>query len=575
MSVAVSPDGRTLAVDLQGSIWTLPAAGGAATRITDVFNDARQPTWSPDGKWIAFFAYRDGGYDIWAIAPDGIESAQAHLGRLRRSRAGLVARRHARRLLVRPRQPARQRLQHLDARHPQRRAPPADQGAGRRLHAVVVARRQGDRLRLGARRRAVGVGGQRRRRHRAQGRRRAAGRVDAPSWGPGGQLVYHVTAPGGSSRVRDRRRAADRRRERLRVPRVVGVADRLTSTCPTARSAAARVGAAAAQTIDFTATMQVTRAEARLRASQARLHLDDAAPGARHRAAGDLARRQADRVRRRRRHLRDAGRRQAGQPHEGRGARHRSGVVARRLAAGLLVRQGQRASAALDPRHAKPARAARSPRSTTQPQGATWSPDGKRIVFFNVDGMWRVAQMSVLDVRHRHRHQDSRLARRSRARRPGRPTASGSRSPEVAPLTRRFREGTNQVLTMSATAATPNTDKWFAPVPTLSIDSRGGCGPVWSPDGTKMAAIYEGVLAVWPVARRRRAARPAAPHDHRERALAELGGRLAAHPLSVARQAADRRHRDRRDAHRPARPEIHAGGADDDSWWCTPARWST
>ena len=42
-------------------------------------------------------------------------------------------------------------------------------------------------------------------------------------------------------------------------------------------------------------------------------------------------------------------------------------------------------------------------------------------------------------------------------------------------------------------------DKWYAPVPMLSIDSRGGCGPAWSPDGTKMAAIYEGVLAVWPV----------------------------------------------------------------------------
>jgi imidazolonepropionase-like amidohydrolase len=36
-------------------------------------------------------------------------------------------------------------------------------------------------------------------------------------------------------------------------------------------------------------------------------------------------------------------------------------------------------------------------------------------------------------------------------------------------------------------------------VPALSIDSRGECGPVWSPDGTKMAAIYEGVLGVWPV----------------------------------------------------------------------------
>ena len=71
MSVAVAPDGRTLAVDLQGSIWTLPASGGPATRITDIFNDARQPAFSPDGKWIAFFAYRDGGYDLWAIAPDG------------------------------------------------------------------------------------------------------------------------------------------------------------------------------------------------------------------------------------------------------------------------------------------------------------------------------------------------------------------------------------------------------------------------------------------------------------------------------------------------------------------------
>jgi len=30
---------------------------------------------------------------------------------------------------------------------------------------------------------------------------------------------------------------------------------------------------------------------------------------------------------------------------------------------------------------------------TTQPQGASWSPDGKRIAFFNVDGMWRVAQI--------------------------------------------------------------------------------------------------------------------------------------------------------------------------------------
>jgi len=80
MSVAVSPDGHTLAIDLQGSIWILPATGGLATRITDLFNDARQPVWSPDGKWITFFSYREGSYDIWAIEPDGSHPHQLTWG---------------------------------------------------------------------------------------------------------------------------------------------------------------------------------------------------------------------------------------------------------------------------------------------------------------------------------------------------------------------------------------------------------------------------------------------------------------------------------------------------------------
>ena len=71
MAVAVSPDGKTLAIDLQGSIWTLPATGGTAKRITGLFNDARQPAWSPDGKWITFFGYLEGGYNLWTISADG------------------------------------------------------------------------------------------------------------------------------------------------------------------------------------------------------------------------------------------------------------------------------------------------------------------------------------------------------------------------------------------------------------------------------------------------------------------------------------------------------------------------
>jgi hypothetical protein len=135
-------------------------------------------------------------------------------------------------------------------------------------------------------------------------------------------------------------------------------------------------------------------------------------------------------------------------------------------------------------------------RLTTQPQGASWSPDGKRIVFFNVDGMWRVAQMSVLDVA-------SGLVTKIHESlpQPGTPTWSpdGRRVAlaGVRPLSTRFREGTNQVMTIATDGK--GSDEWYAPVPLLSIDSRGGGGPVWSPDGTKMAAIYEGVLAVWPV----------------------------------------------------------------------------
>ena len=49
----------------------LPASGGAAKPVTDLFNDAHQPQWSPDGKNIIFFGYRDGGYDLWEVGADG------------------------------------------------------------------------------------------------------------------------------------------------------------------------------------------------------------------------------------------------------------------------------------------------------------------------------------------------------------------------------------------------------------------------------------------------------------------------------------------------------------------------
>ncbi len=71
MAAALSPDGRTIIIDLQGSLWTLPVTGGTATRITEEYLDARQPAWSPDGKRIAFQGYADGVWHIYVMNADG------------------------------------------------------------------------------------------------------------------------------------------------------------------------------------------------------------------------------------------------------------------------------------------------------------------------------------------------------------------------------------------------------------------------------------------------------------------------------------------------------------------------
>ena len=80
MASSISPDHRTIAVDLQGTICTLPISGGAATLLTDGMGDERQPTWSPDGNTILFHSYRDGNYHIWTIHKDGSGLKQITFG---------------------------------------------------------------------------------------------------------------------------------------------------------------------------------------------------------------------------------------------------------------------------------------------------------------------------------------------------------------------------------------------------------------------------------------------------------------------------------------------------------------
>jgi imidazolonepropionase-like amidohydrolase/Tol biopolymer transport system component len=76
MNVDVSPDGRTIAFDLLGDIYTMPIAGGTPTRIAEGLAYEQQPRFSPDGRRIAFVSDRGGGDNIWIMNADGSDKRQ-------------------------------------------------------------------------------------------------------------------------------------------------------------------------------------------------------------------------------------------------------------------------------------------------------------------------------------------------------------------------------------------------------------------------------------------------------------------------------------------------------------------
>ena len=76
MNVDVSRDGRLIAFDLLGDIYTMPIAGGTPTRIAEGLAYEQQPRFSPDGKRIAFTSDRGGGDNIWLMNIDGSDKRQ-------------------------------------------------------------------------------------------------------------------------------------------------------------------------------------------------------------------------------------------------------------------------------------------------------------------------------------------------------------------------------------------------------------------------------------------------------------------------------------------------------------------
>ncbi|KAA2259576.1 amidohydrolase family protein [Solihabitans fulvus] len=68
-------------MDLYTSIWLLPAAGGVARRLTDDLQDATRPSFSPDSRTLVCQSYRDGNYHLWLLDLDGNNLRQLTTGR--------------------------------------------------------------------------------------------------------------------------------------------------------------------------------------------------------------------------------------------------------------------------------------------------------------------------------------------------------------------------------------------------------------------------------------------------------------------------------------------------------------
>lgn len=69
--VKISPDGKTIAFQYLGDIWTVPSGGGQATRLTTLDSYESTPIWSPDGKSIAFASDRNGNFDVFIMPVTG------------------------------------------------------------------------------------------------------------------------------------------------------------------------------------------------------------------------------------------------------------------------------------------------------------------------------------------------------------------------------------------------------------------------------------------------------------------------------------------------------------------------
>ena len=82
-NASISPSGKRAVFEARGDVFTLPAEHGPVLNITASSGVAeRYPTWSPDGKYIAYWSDRSGEYELTIRPADGMgeEEKRTSLG---------------------------------------------------------------------------------------------------------------------------------------------------------------------------------------------------------------------------------------------------------------------------------------------------------------------------------------------------------------------------------------------------------------------------------------------------------------------------------------------------------------
>ena len=74
-NIGISPTGARVVVEDRGDIFTLPAEKGDTRNLTNSPGSAeRDPSWSPDGKSIAYFSDASGEYQLFIRDQDGLKA---------------------------------------------------------------------------------------------------------------------------------------------------------------------------------------------------------------------------------------------------------------------------------------------------------------------------------------------------------------------------------------------------------------------------------------------------------------------------------------------------------------------